>query len=141
MSDYQSLVKAAEDAVASIKNEKLKEIAFSQVLSHLLASGKAATSIPKVPLHPRIKQKGSGHEVLKKKPGTTTWLKDLVTQGFFKTPQNAKVILEALESNSHHLSASDLTWPLQQLCHEKVLRRKKIAPEEGKRAVWHWSEW
>jgi len=55
--------------------------------------------------------------------------------------RNSKSILAELDGQSHQLKASDLTGPLQNLCHVKVLRRKKISPAEGKAPVWHWSNY
>lgn len=140
MSDYRLLVKAAEDVVAAVSDKKLKEVAFAQVLAHLLSSGKLPPGSR--PSHKgKAKAKAQAQASQKKKAGTTAWLKELAEEGFFKTPRSLKAILEELSTHSHHLNGSDLTWPLQHLCHEKVLRRKKLAPAEGKPAVWHWSNW
>lgn len=138
--EYESAVKTAEEAVASMKDPKLREIAFGQILGQLLSTGKhsAPRSSGVVRRAPVASPESSAG---KKRAGTIAWLRDLVDEGFFKSPRNGQAILNRLAEQSHHLSGSDLTWPLQQLCHTKVLRRKKIAPKQGKAAKWHWSNW
>ncbi|CAF3409753.1 unnamed protein product, partial [Rotaria sp. Silwood2] len=73
--------------------------------------------------------------------GPKAWMLELVEEGFFNKPKSSANIIEELETRSHHLQASDLTWPLESLCHDKKLRRKKIAPEKGGKEVLHWSNW
>ncbi len=135
--EYQSAVKTAEEAVTSMKDPKLREIAFGQILAQLLSAGKHSGSSE----HTRRSPAGPSRSTGKKKTGTIDWLRDLAAEGFFKIPHNMQGILDRLAEQSHHLSGSDLTWPLQQLCHTKVLRRKKVAPKQGKAAMWHWSNW
>jgi len=122
MNDYQAIVKSAEEAVASVKNEKLKEIAFSHILSHLLGRGKLP-ALNRSSGRPQVRKKSATKPRGKKKLGTTAWLRDMAEKSFFKTPKNREAILEELESHSHHLKPSDVSWPLQSLCHDKVLRR------------------
>lgn len=136
--EYQLAVKTAEDAVASMKDAKLREIAFAQILAKLLTGDKQSSghsSAPERKSH--AARKGTGG----RQGGVLAWLRELVTEGFFKNPRSMKVIRERLAEQSHHLAASDLTKQLQMLCHEKVLRRKKMAPTEGKAGIWHWSNW
>jgi hypothetical protein len=140
MTDYQSAAKKAEEAVASMKDQKLKEIAFAQILAQLLSPGKPSRTRGDLTSgEHRVREAAPGQG--KKKAGTISFLRDLANEGYFKTPRNVKAILDELAGHSHHLRGSDLTWPLQQLCHDKVLRRKKMAPEADKPAVWHWSDY
>ena len=140
MSDYQSAVKVASEAVSAVKDEKLKEIAFAQVLAHILSDGKPPGGSDKIDRKKSSPQAGATR-AQKKAGGTTSFLRELVDDDFFKSPQNSKTILAELANRSHHLRGSDLTAPLENLCHDKILRRKKIAPAEGKAALWHWSNW
>ncbi len=143
MSDYQAAVKKAEEAVASMKDPKLKEVAFGKILEHLLSLEKTPASGDSSGAHrekkPTVRQAAA--KAGKKQSGIIGWLRELAAEGFFKKPQNSKAILDELASRSHHLRASDLTYQLQQLCHDKVLRRKKLSVAEGKAPVWHWSNW
>ncbi|MGC2518416.1 MAG: hypothetical protein WA373_04835 [Burkholderiales bacterium] len=138
--EYQSAVKTAEEAVASMKDPKLREIAFGQILARLLSAGKHLAPRSSEATR-RSSADPAGPDMGKKKTGTIAWLRDLAAEGFFESPRNIQGILGRLAEQSHHLSGSDLTWPLQQLCHTKVLRRKKVVPKQGKVAMWHWSKW
>jgi DNA primase len=143
---YGSLVAEAEKAVASVKDEKLREIAFSQVLSHLLSGGAAAGAGPIKPHRAAQSSKkatkaDSNRSEKFKASGPKAWLRELVEEKFFTQPKASRQILEELGNRSHHLKSTDLTRPLEALCHEKILRRKKLAAEEGKSAVYHWSNW
>lgn len=59
MSDYQEAVKAARQAVESMEDGKLKEVAFAQVLNYILSSGELKISRPK-----RSGAKGDAAEAL-----------------------------------------------------------------------------
>jgi hypothetical protein len=137
--DYQAAVKAAEEAVGKVQDPKLKEIAFAQILGKLLSDegvgGHEKSKPSKVgPAKPKAAS-------AKKGDGIIDWVRDLVASDFFKTPRSMKAILTELSERSHHLDRLDLSWPLRHLCHNKVLRRKKIAPDAGKAEIWHWSNW
>jgi hypothetical protein len=139
--EYQSAVKTAEEAVASMKDPKLREIAFGQILAQLLSAGRHS-AVRSSEATRRSPAGSSRSNTAKRKTGTIAWLRDLVAEGFFKkSPRNMQAILNRLAEQSHRLSGSDLTSPLQKLCHTKVLRRKKTAPKQGKAAMWHWSNW
>mgnify|MGYP007096026068 CR=1 FL=1 len=145
--NFTKLFEEAENVVSIIKNEKLKEIAFEKLVNHLLAghSNKIDENRYSQKKKARINTKTagslrSGGQKISK-DGPKTWIKELVTEGFFKKHRSSSDIREELETRSHHLSSTDLTLPLQTLCHEKLLRRKKIAPETGGKAVLHWVNW
>lgn len=137
--EFQDAVKTAEEAVSAMKDAKLKEIAFEKILEKLLASEKQVKR--RKSTISRNNSGGSKPSPSKRKDGIIDWVRDLVASDFFKSPRSAKAILDELEQQSHHLDRLDLIWPLRQLCHKKVLRRKKLAPDEGKAEVWHWSNW
>jgi hypothetical protein len=140
MVDYREILSEAEEAVSGVKNDKLREVAFAQLVSHLLSgkNNKADKNI-REPVLPR--HKGSAKLESKKPGGTRAWLRELKEDDFFSSPRNVKAILEELASHSHHLKGSDLTSALEYLCHEKLLRRKKMPPGDGRSPVWHWSNW
>jgi hypothetical protein len=69
------------------------------------------------------------------------WLRELAGEGFFKKPKSSSNIREELETRDHHLKATDLTAPLRIMCNDKALRRKKMSPQEGEKAVLHWVNW
>ncbi|MCX7593619.1 MAG: hypothetical protein N2235_07640 [Fischerella sp.] len=144
--DFSKIFEYAEKQVACIKNDKFKEIAFSKLLSHLLNvddSGDSADD--KVSANKKPKARAAKRSAPKgtkaKTDGPKAWIEELIDEGFFKEPQSSASIRQELEARSHHLSATDITRPLETLCHEKKLRRKKIAPEGGGRAFLHWVNW
>jgi len=135
--DLAPHLEAAEKVVVSIKDPRLREIAFGRILDHLLAPGKnsnfdGAVS-PTVSKQLAKKPKSSG--------GVTAWLQELVADSFFSEPRSAKQILDELSNRSHHLRGADLTRQLQKLCHTKVLRRRKQSPVAGGAELFHWSNW
>jgi hypothetical protein len=137
MDDYNQKFEEAEKAVSTIKDEKLRAIAFERLINHILSGGsnQANGKTAKV-----TKKATEGSGVTKKKSeGPKAWLLELVEESFFQSPKSSNDIREELESRGHHLNATDLTFPLQKLCHEKNLRRKKI-DRDGKQVL-HWVNW
>lgn len=149
--NYAKLFEDAEKAVSGIKNEKLKEIAFDKLLNHLLkdhspvGDDEDEEEKDEKPKRRRAKVKAkvssNGGGSKPSKDGPKAWLRELVEEGFFKKPKSSSAIREELETRSHHLKATDLTQPLEALCHEKLLRRKKETPDGGAKAVLHWVNW
>lgn len=145
LAGYGSLVAEAEKSVANVKDEKLREIAFSQVLSHLLSGGNTDKAPVAKTRGSTTRRQTAGADVQKKAKtkatGPKAWLRELVEEDFFAKPQALRSIVEELGNRSHHLPVTALTSPLEALCHEKLLRRKKMPPAEGKSSVYHWSNW
>lgn len=144
--DYSKLLEQAEKAVSSVKDESLRKIAFEKLLSHLLSdNSEDDEDINDQQKRKKTESKSSGHadkgKPKSKKEGPRGWLSELVTEGFFSKPKSSSNIQEELENRSHHLQATDLTRPLQLLCHEKLLRRKKIVLEKGGKTLLHWVNW
>jgi hypothetical protein len=139
--DFTSLIAQAEKAVTNVKDDRLREIAFERVLDHLL-SGSINQDIPHKQVHTTT-QTSRVAKAAAPKPatGTLAWLTELHGEGFFKEPKCLKDILEELSNRSHRLKSTDLTFPLQKLCHDKKLRRNKQVPAEGGRKVFHWHNW
>jgi hypothetical protein len=151
-SSFTKVFEDAEKAVSGIKNEKLREIAFEKLVSHLLtgkqsrSSGKDEDDEEEEEKTRRTRKKSkakspSSTSLKPKSSGPKAWLIELVDEDFFKTPKSSSDIREELETRSHHLSPTDLTNPLQTLCHEKKLRRKKNASEDGGKTKLHWVNW
>lgn len=140
--DFTKVFEDAEKQVAGIKNEKLREIAFDKLVTYILDG---QTSDGNKKSEPTIKKKKATARASAtsktRTDGPKAWIQELVGEGFFGKPKSSAEIREELETRSHHLSATDLTSPLQALCHDKKLRRKKIALEGGGKAVLHWVNW
>ena len=150
MSGNENLAKAAKQAEHStkdIKDESLRKIAFDRILSHLLETTPQhrQTIMRKTKLETKAAYT-SKRPSAAKSSGPKAWVRELADESFFKTPKNLSEILEELSNRSHHLKAQDLTRPLETLCHEKTLRRKKLVikakgASKKERAVFHWSNW
>jgi hypothetical protein len=152
--DYSKLFEEAEKAVSGIKNEKFKEMAFEKLLNHLLkgdrdddgdeeeereAEGKISRKGKTRKTRKARKREGGNSKA--KTDGPLAWLRELAGEGFFKKPKSSSNIREELETRDHHLKATDLTAPLRIMCNDKALRRKKMSPQEGEKAVLHWVNW
>ena len=142
--DFSKELEDAEKQVAGIKDEKFREIAFSKLVSHLLDGNSSVNGDdddsrkkPKVKTAKRV----ASNAGKSKTEGPKAWLEELIDEKFFSKPKSSADIREELETRSHHLSATAITFPLQTLCHEKKLRRKKIAPENGGKVALHWVNW
>jgi len=129
----------AEEAVANVKDPRLREIAFGRILDHLLGTGH---NNPDHTSPSGVEKRPSGK--IKAKPASTgvmAWLKELVGEGFFSEPRSMNQIIEELNNRSHHLKAGDLTKQMQLLCHAKLLRRRKQPSVAGGKVLFHWSNW
>ncbi len=148
--DYSKLFEDAEKAVSGIKNEKFKEMAFEKLLNHLLKAdgddddeeekGREKSGKGKTKKARKAKKKEGGNSKAKT-DGPLAWLRELATESFFKKPKSSSNIREELVTRDHHLKATDLTAPLRIMCNDKILRRKKMSPKEGEKAVLHWVNW
>lgn len=151
-SHYAKLLKDAEDAVSGLKNDKLREIAFEKLLSHFLNDSEdegndegngEEIKVVKSNKKARAKKsrKKSSSVTRSSKEGPRSWLDELVEEGFFKKPKSANDILGELKSRSHHLKPTDITSPLQKICHDKLLRRITEKAETSGKSVLHWVKW
>ena len=132
-------LETAEKAVAAVKNPRLREIAFGRILDHLLSS-KNPDPVKSTRAETR-KTTPEKRDAKASSSGVTAWLRELVDEGLFSEPRSMKEILQELSDCSHHLRGTDLTRQLQNLCHDKILRRRRQAPAGGGREVFHWSNW
>jgi hypothetical protein len=140
-SQFRTLIDQASKAVSSMPEGRLKEIAFERILSHLLAQGEAP--VEQLPRAQAVRKNTvpSPVSVRRQPDGPSAWLKDMVDEGFFSEPRSSSQIIEELGNRSHHLTATDITLPLQRLCHDKKLRRKKVQLKDGGRPLIHWVRW
>lgn len=134
------IIAEAEKAVTKTTDPELRRIAFDRVLQHLLQTGLPERTVthkttPIQTVRAKKAEKDSA------KPGPKAWLQELADEGFFKTPKTNAAIRAALDEGGHILKPTDLTFPLSSLVKEKVLRRKKMAPEEGGKSQVHWHNW
>lgn len=139
--DYSKLFEQAEKAVSSVKDEGLRKIAFEKLVSRLLADGSEENEENRQSKRKKSSGQARAKNSVVKKDGPLAWLRGLVDDGFFNQPKSSSNIREELETQGHHLKATDLTAPLRTLCNEKLLRRKKMSPKKGSKAVWHWVIW
>ncbi|MEW6213723.1 MAG: hypothetical protein AB1478_00750 [Nitrospirota bacterium] len=135
-----SLIQEAEHSVKDIKDPQMKLIAFGEVIKFLLW-GRSQTYAKRF-RKKTLRTTGTAKlRKSKKDEGTMRWLEELKEEKYFEKPKNTKEILTALGERGHHLKPSDLTWPLQECTKRRILRRKKMTPVEGRKPVWHYSNW
>ena len=139
---FAELVKQAEQAVKGVSDPELRRVAFDKILSALLEK----------PESPRAskqrKEKKSTSSSTRKSPrksgGPTTYIRELVGEGFFSKPKTLPQVKAELENRGHHIAVTSLSGPLQSLCQERLLRRQKSkAPGKGgkERQTYTYSEW
>lgn len=132
-------VSMAERAVIKMADPELRRIAFDRILEHLLRTHPEELASPE-PARARV-AKVNKVEDGSTKPGPKAWIRELADDDFFKNPKTNAAIRIALDERGHILKASDLTQPLADLVTEKMLRRKKMVPEEGGKSQLHWHNW
>lgn len=134
----KAIVTEAESAVSTMKDPQLKATAMAEIMRHLLA-GKGHEEHKRV----RGKAKELAGGVVRKASteGPLSWIQELKEEGFFKDPKTSQQMLTKLAENGHHLKLADITWALRELPRRRGLRRTKRMPSDGKRLVWHYSNW
>jgi hypothetical protein len=129
--NYSQLVEQAEKAVQSVKDPELKGIAFQKVLEELLAGGSSSGR--------GQERKASSRSGSKRKAarggGTSTYLRELIAEGFFKKPKAITDVKVELENRGHHIPLTSLSGPLQTLCKQRELRRHR---SEGRFVYSNW---
>jgi phosphoglycerate-specific signal transduction histidine kinase len=122
--DYAELVKKADAAVASVKDENLKKIAFEKVLEQLLSGGTAPATAPATATA-KAKVRAKSSEKAAAKSGPAAYLQEMFEDEFFLKQKSISEVKTELENRGHHIPLTSLSGPLQKLCKEKVLRRQK----------------
>lgn len=145
MCDYAKIVSAAEAAVAKLADEKLKVIAFTEILKHQLQTTQQETEAS-TGGKSRVVGKRARHAAPNSDKGGRTrsglpaWLLEMKAEGFFKNPRSQKQIHEELVNRSHHIPTTSFPAVLGALVRSRELRRTKSNDEDGK-SRWHWSNW
>ena len=145
MKEYAQLVSAAESAVASVKDEKLRQTAFQIVLEDLLAgNSKSSASRSKTSGNSDVRSPkadaGKAKGAKQSKGGTQTYVDELLEEGFFQKQRSIAELKAELEVRGHHIPLTSLSGPLQQMCKNRKLRRQKVA-KSGGRPTYSYSNW
>jgi hypothetical protein len=129
-SNYKDLVKQAEEAVSSVSDPSLKQIAFQKVLDDLLKSSQE-TEETSSPVTARRSATPKARAASKKalrgaaRGGPTKYIQELIGDGFFVKPKTISEVKAELGNRGHHIAINHLSVPLMRLCRAKVLRRQK----------------
>jgi hypothetical protein len=123
---YKDLVAQAEQAVSSVSDPSLKQIAFQKVLDDLLNSNRE-TEEATAPAARAKSPAPSTRESLRgaARGGPTRYIQELIGDGFFKKPKTISQVKAELGNRGHHIAITGLSTPLMRLCKAKVLRRHK----------------
>jgi hypothetical protein len=132
--NYSQLVVQAEEAVAGVKDPDLKRIAFQKILDSLIP---VETSEPKTRPAGRLASNSGTGSKGPTKGGPKAYVQELVADNFFKNPKTISEVKSELENSGHHIATTSLSGPLQTLCQQKTLRRKKH-PTSG---AFNYSNW
>lgn len=137
---HKELVSEAEQAVSSVKDPNLKQIAFQKVLDDLLASGNDSEEPAAKKAKTTAKAK-SGSTRGTSKGGPTQYVQELADDGYFsKKPKTISEVKAELANRAHHIPIPVLSMTLMRLCRSKILRRTK---EKGKgvKNTYLYSDW
>jgi hypothetical protein len=144
--NYEDLVKQAEQAVGPVKDPELKRIAFEKILDALL-------EIPEAQRDTKTKSKKSrarrfsgrksteGQKATKKRAGTAAYIEELIDEQFFAKPKTIAAVKAELGNRGHHIPLTSLSGPLQSLCQRKRLRREKSQSTDGGKKAFSYSNW
>ena len=144
--ELAAAVECAAAAVAEVKDEELRRIAFDRILQHLLgmdgSNRPAAAPEPRSEHAPRLKARARSGSRSSVTAGPKNWVAELIADGLFDEPRSGPAIVEALNERGHNVTYQDLTRQLVSLTKERKLRRKKMpGGRDGKQPVWHYSNW
>jgi len=126
--ELKALVESAEAAVKNISDPELRKMAFGKILDSLLLSGPRGTDRRAAP-RDRPRNSPAGPAVRKDaaaRSGPSSHLDDLVSEGFFSKQVTLSDVRKELGNRGHHIPATSLSGPLQNLCKKKKLRRQKV---------------
>ena len=118
--NYPELVEQAERAVQGVKDAELKRIAFQKFLEELLGGRHGTERNSKKSTRPGSGSKRKGLQI-----GPITYLREMITEGFFKKPKAITDVKIELENRGHHIPLTSLSGPLQRLCKSRELRRQR----------------
>jgi hypothetical protein len=125
-----------------LKDPELKRIAFEKILEDLMRGGEEVRPKPP-PANSRRQAKKKNEPAAKTrtaKGGTSTYIRELIEEAFFKKPKTISDVKVELENRGHHIPLTDLGTPLRRLCQSRELRRNRTAGDGGKK-TFSYSEW
>jgi hypothetical protein len=134
--NYSELVAEAERSVQGVKDPELRRIAFQKVLEELISGGTGSGRGSR--RERRAKKARGGKATVSRKSsrsGPTSYLLEMVEDGFFKKPKAITDVKVELENQGHHIPLTSLSGPLQTLCKRKKLRRQR---SEGRFLYSNW---
>lgn len=144
--NYEDLVKQAEQAVAPVKDPELKRIAFGKILDSLLGTPVAPRDIATKSRKTRGRRSSGSKSVEAQKPpkkraGTQAYVEELIDDEFFAKPKTIAAVKAELGNRGHHIPLTSLSGPLQNLCKRKRLRRQKSEATDGGKKAFAYSNW
>jgi len=136
--NYAAFVAQAEAAVNDLKDPELKRIAFEKILEDLMRGGEAKRQPSTSPSTARPKAKSEKATKAKSaKGGTSSYIRELIEDSFFKKPKTISEVKVELENLGHHIPLHSLSTPLQRLCQSRELRRGR----DNEKKTFLYSEW
>jgi len=144
--NYENLVKQAEEAVAPVKDPELKRIAFGKILDSLLGTTEGRRNVSSKSKKARRRASGSSEPVeakktRKRRAGTQAYIEELIDDDFFAKPKTIAAVKAELGNRGHHIPLTSLSGPLQNLCKRKRLRRQKSEATDGGKKAFAYSNW
>ena len=140
MSDYEQMVREAEQAVAPVKDPELKRIAFEKILASLLEDPDRKSKVKRV-AHRKAVERSKPREgkERRRRRGPQGYIEELIAEKFFAKPKTLGEVKAELGNRGHHIPLTHLSAPMQRLCQRKQLRRQKTA--DGKKQIFTYSNW
>lgn len=141
--EISEAIQKAKEAVKDLE-EPFKIPAFTTILSKELENGHGSYERPRIEKEtakPHTLPKTKSESSTTAKQGPSSWIRELVDEGFFAEPKKSKDITDALNERGHLLSAHDITAPLVRLVNQKLLRRKMMKSSEEEDQQVHWVNW
>lgn len=129
--NYSAMMAQAQDAVLGIADPDLKRIAFERLLDKLLGNPNSVSQkVNSVAAQPESKGSRDGKG---KYQGPKGRVEQLIEEDFFKTPKSIADIRTELAHRGFHIPVTTLSGPLQRLCQNRRLRRRKekVGNKEG----------
>ena len=122
--NYEALVKQAEQAVTPVKDPELKRIAFEKILDALLGTPEAHWDVQTKSNKGRVKgssgsKSGGTQKTPKKRAGTAEYIEELIDEQFFAKPKTIASVKAELGNRGHHIPLTSLSGPLQSALSEK----------------------
>jgi hypothetical protein len=143
--NYEDLVKQAEQAVAPVKDPELKRIAFGKILDSLLGTPEAHRDLSRSKKAKGKDSSGSisaeAQRTRKRRAGTQAYVDELIDDNFFTKPKTIAAVKAELANRGHHIPLTSLSGPLQNLCKRKRLRRQKSEAVDGGKKAFAYSNW